>query len=71
VKFRADKTLASVEKLGDLFAPVDNRGAPPDPETGRRVVGEIVLAMRRDLLRKSRLDYAAFQYVDVYETKKE
>jgi hypothetical protein len=24
MKFRSDKTLARVEKLGDLFAPVEN-----------------------------------------------
>jgi hypothetical protein len=67
--YASDDVIECLNKMVRLI--IDNRGAPPDPETGRRVVGEIVLAMRRDLLRKSRLDYASFQYVDVYETKNE
>jgi hypothetical protein len=46
---------------------ISNRGAPPDAELGRKAVGEIVLAMRRDLLRKTDLDYTAFQYTDVLD----
>ena len=37
---------------------------------GRKVVGEVVLAMRRDLLQKTNLDYTAFRYTDVHEANK-
>lgn len=42
-------------------------GKPRNPEEGRKAVGNIVLAMRKDLLGKTRLDYTAFLYTDVIE----
>ncbi len=48
---------------------IENKGAQPDSQAGRKAVGEIVLAMRRDLLHKTYLDYAAFQDVDVVPDK--
>ena len=48
---------------------IDSQGLAPDPEAGRKVVGEIVLAMRLDLLRSSNLDYRSFQYADVTDKK--
>ena len=49
---------------------IEGSGSPPDPEEGRRAIGQIVLAMRRDLLTKTNLDYTAFRYTDVYDEKK-
>lgn len=57
-----------VERLNAMVHLVINsRGSAPDPDAGRKAVGEIVLAMRRDLLRKTRLNFAAFRYTDVVE----
>ena len=44
---------------------IENKGKDPDQEEGRRAVGNIVLAMRKDLLGKTQLDYKAFRYTDV------
>jgi hypothetical protein len=66
--YASDEVVESLNKMVRLV--IDARGTAPDPEAGRKVVGEIVLAMRRDLLRKTKLDYSAFQYTDVYENKK-
>lgn len=48
---------------------IDGQGAKPDPQAGRKAVGEIVLVMRRDLLHKTDLDYTAFRYTDVVAGK--
>lgn len=37
----------------------------PDPAKGRQVVGNIVVAMRKDLYGKTKLGYEAFTYTDV------
>ena len=42
-------------------------GKQPNPEEGRRAVGNIVVAMRKDLLGRTRLNYEAFEYMDVIE----
>lgn len=44
---------------------IDSKNKAPDAEEGRKAIGEIVLAMRRDLLGKTKLDYTAFRYTDV------
>jgi hypothetical protein len=66
--YASDEVVESINELIRLVT--DNHGADPDPAMGRRVVGEVVLAMRRDLLQKTNLDYSAFRYTDVHETKK-
>jgi hypothetical protein len=66
--YASDDVVEALNKMVRLV--IDSRGATPDREVGRRAVGEIVLAMRRDLLKKTRLDYTDFQYVDVLEDKK-
>lgn len=43
----------------------EGKGAPPDPEMGRKAIGDIVVAMRKDLLQNTSLDYKAFEYTDV------
>jgi hypothetical protein len=67
--YASDEVIEALNILVRLV--IESRGFTPDPEAGRRAVGEIVLAMRRDLLRKTNLDYTAFQYIDVHETKEE
>ncbi|GAA4889251.1 hypothetical protein [Ferrimonas pelagia] len=45
---------------------IDNHGKEPEPEAGRKAIGNIVLAMRKDLHGKTSLDYKAFRYTDVH-----
>ena len=66
--YASDEVVQSVNALVSLV--IEAKGSLPDPEAGRRAVGEVVLAMRRDLLRKTHLDYTAFRYTDVYDEKK-
>ncbi|MEX2163823.1 MAG: hypothetical protein WD823_06230 [Sulfuricaulis sp.] len=66
--YASDEVVESINALVQLVK--ENYGKAPDPEAGRKAIGEIVLAMRSDLLRKTDLDYTAFQYTDVHETKK-
>ena len=66
--YASDEVVESVNGMVRLV--IASQGQAPDHEAGRRAVGEIVLAMRRDLLGSSKLDYQSFQYVDVYDKKK-
>jgi len=61
--YASDEVVESVNAMVRLV--IDSRGSDPDPEIGRKTVGEIILAMRRDLLHKTALDYRAFRYTDV------
>ena len=61
--YASDDVVNSLNAMVRLV--IDNKGAQPDPEAGRRAVGEIVLAMRRDLLHKTALDYTSFRHTDV------
>ena len=63
--YASDNVVQALNQMVRLV--IANRGGMPDREAGRKAVGEIVLAMRRDLLRKTDLDYTAFQYIDVRE----
>ncbi|MGO9995830.1 MAG: hypothetical protein ACLPTF_25415 [Steroidobacteraceae bacterium] len=66
--YASDDLVKSINDLIRLV--IENRGSDPIPELGRKVVGEVVLAMRRDLLKNTKLDYTAFRYTDVHEAKK-
>lgn len=46
-----------------------SKGENLDIQEGRKAIGSIVLAMRRDLLGKSDLNYNDFQYTDVIDDK--
>jgi len=65
--YASDEVVDSLNKMVQLV--IKAQGAAPDPEAGRKAVGEIVLSMRRDLLGKTNLDYTAFQYTDVHSKK--
>ncbi len=65
--YASDEVIKSLNKIVRLV--IDSKGSEPDPDAGRKAVGEIVLAMRRDLLHKTDLDYTAFRYIDVIERK--
>lgn len=66
--YASDEVIEALNALVRLV--IESRSSTTDPEAGRKAVGEIVLAMRHDLLRKTNLGYTAFQYTDVHETKR-
>jgi|SRR5579863_784969 len=61
--YASDEVIQCLNAMVRLV--VEAQGSSPSPEQGRRAVGEIVLAMRRDLLHSTALDYTAFRYTDV------
>ncbi|MDO8301834.1 MAG: hypothetical protein Q7T18_01190 [Sedimentisphaerales bacterium] len=63
--YASDEVVEAINALVQLV--INNRGDAPDPEAGRKAVGEIVLAMRRDLLKNTSLSYKSFRYTDVRE----
>jgi len=65
--YASDEVVEALNAMVRLV--IESGGSVPDPEAGRKAVGNIVLAMRRDLLRKTELEYTAFQYIDVIEPK--
>jgi len=63
--YASDEVVTAMNDLVRLV--VEGRGAAPDAETGRQAVGNVVLAMRRDLLKTTKLGYDSFRYTDVLE----
>lgn len=63
--YASDEVVEAINSLVVLV--IASRGTEPDPEAGRKAVGEIVLAMRRDLLKKTALSHDSFRYTDVHE----
>lgn len=63
--YASDDVVKSINDLVKLL--IEERGNTPDPKKGRRVVGNIVLQMRKDLLGKSELKENDFRYIDVIE----
>jgi hypothetical protein len=57
-----------VKALNNLVEIVKNNGSQkPNIEEGQKAIGNIVLAMRKDLLGKTSLTYNDFKYTDVIE----
>ena len=44
---------------------INAHGNAPNPEEGRKAIGNIVLAMRKDLNEDTKLNYKDFKYTDV------
>ena len=63
----SDEVVEAINKMVQLV--IESRGKDPNPEDGRKAVGNVVLAMRQDLLGKTKLDYKSFRYTDVFENK--
>ena len=61
----SDEVVEAMNKMVQLV--IDGKGKAPDPHEGQEAIGNIVLAMRKDLLGKTNLDYKAFRYTDVLE----
>ena len=54
-----------VKAINDLIALLMASRGRPDPKKGKEVIGSIILAMRRDMLGKTKLDHSHFFYTDV------
>jgi hypothetical protein len=63
--YSSDEVVKAINNLINLV--IDSRGKQPDRMEGRKAVGNIVLAIRKDLLGKTKLQFTDFQYVNVHE----
>ncbi|MDD5749453.1 MAG: hypothetical protein PHO91_01540 [Patescibacteria group bacterium] len=61
----SDEVVKSLNRLVQLL--ISEEGKAPNPEDGQKVIGEIVLNMRKDLLGKTSLNYKDFKYTSVIE----
>jgi len=65
----SDGVVKSINEMVKLV--IDSEGDNPDPQMGRKVVGNIVIEMRKDLLGKTNLSFEDFRYTDVLGNKYE
>ncbi|MFT3867198.1 MAG: hypothetical protein QM715_01760 [Nibricoccus sp.] len=66
--YASDEVIQALNRMVRLV--IESKGVEPSPEAGHKAVGDIVVAMRRDLLGKTTLDHTAFKYIDVIERTK-
>lgn len=66
--YSSDKVVQSMNDLIKLL--IDEQGKAPDHEKGRKVIGNIILEMRKDLIGKTDLTFKDFRYTDVIDRKK-
>ena len=59
----SDDVVKAINQMVALV--IKSEGSAPNPEKGREVIGNIVVAMRKDLLGHTSLKAADFQYTDV------
>lgn len=60
----SDEVAQAVNHMIELVS----KGANPEPAKGQAAIGSIVMAMRKDLLGKSKLSIGDFKYIDVLES---
>ena len=63
--YSSDEVVKAINKMVRLV--IESRGEEPVQEAGRKAVGNIVLAIRKDLLGETKLDFNDFVYTDVIE----
>jgi len=63
--YSSDGVVKAINEMVQLV--ISSRGKEPDPEKGKRAVGNIVLEMRKDLSGKTNLKSEDFRYTDVIE----
>ena len=61
--YSSDDVIRAINTMVKLVT--ESKGKDPDPEKGREVIGNIVLAMRKDLNGKTNLNFSDFVYTDV------
>ncbi len=66
--YSSDEVVLSINELVNLL--INEQGHNPDPKLGKKVVGNIILEMRKDLLGKTKLNYEDFRYTDVVDRTK-
>ncbi len=63
--YASDDVVRAINAMVEQVKRDYHADVKPDPEVGHKLVGEVVLSMRRDLLGKTDLGYDAFSYTDV------
>ncbi len=61
--YSSDEVIKAINEMVKLV--IDSKGNTPDAQQGRKVIGTIVLAMRKDLNEKTQLKFSDFIYTDV------
>lgn len=61
--YSSDEVVTAINELVQLV--ISNEDRIPNPEEGRKAIGNIVLAMRKDLLKKTSLTHKDFRYTNV------
>ncbi len=61
----SDDVVIAINRMVDII--MIEKGNIPNPEEGRKAIGNIVLAMRKDLLGKTSLEYKDFRYINVID----
>lgn len=61
--YSSDEVVSTINNLVELVK--ENERKEPNIEEGREAIGNIVLAMRKDLLNKTNLTHKDFTYTDV------
>ena len=63
--YSSDEVILAINNLVNLL--ISERDKTPDQEKGKKVIGDIILAMRIDLAGKTKLKYSDFRYTDVLD----
>jgi hypothetical protein len=63
--YSSDEVIDAINHMVSLV----RNGGTPDPGEGRKAVGNIVVAMRKDLYPETKLEYDAFEYIDEIDKK--
>jgi hypothetical protein len=61
--YGSDEVVTAINKMVELV--IKSQGKEPNAEEGIKAVGNIVLAIRKDLLGKTNLSYNDFRYTNV------
>jgi len=63
--YSSDEVIIAINEMVRLV--IESRGKNPDQQAGKEAVGNIVLAIRKDLLGKTKLSWHDFNYTDVID----
>ncbi len=63
--YSSDNVVKAMNDLVQLL--VEERGNSSDPEKGRKIIGNIIYEMRKDMLGKTNLTFKDFRYTDVID----
>lgn len=63
--YSSDNVVKAINEMIQLL--IDERGKQPNPEKGQKIIGNIILEMRKDLLGETNLTSNDFRYTDVFD----